>query len=133
MIETLLGLASMIASVGGIGLSGALAIGVLQRTREIGVLRAIGAPSNAIFRLFLLEGLLHGLVAWSLSVPLAYLIAEPIARELGKTMLGIQLDYRFDVLAIPYWLVIVIVLAWTASYWPARKATRLTVRESLGH
>ncbi|MGZ8184700.1 MAG: ABC transporter permease [Methylobacter sp.] len=133
VIETLLGLASMIAAVGGIGLSGALAIGVLQRSREIGVLRAIGAPSNAIFRLFLLEGLLHGLVAWSLSVPLAYFAAEPIARELGKTMLGIQLDYMFDLSAIAYWSDIVIVLAWTASYWPARKATRLTVRESLGH
>lgn len=133
VIGTLLGLASMIASVGGIGLSGALAISVLQRTREIGVLRAIGAPGKAIFRLFLMEGLLHGFVAWSLSVPLAYLMAKPVANELGKTMLGIQLDYRFDVLAVLYWLVIVFVLAWVASYWPARKASRLTVRESLGH
>ncbi|MFI3219033.1 MAG: ABC transporter permease, partial [Methylococcales bacterium] len=48
----LLGLASLIASVGAIGLSGTLAISVLQRTREIGVLRAIGASSSAIFKLF---------------------------------------------------------------------------------
>lgn len=133
VLGTLLGLASVIAMVGGIGLSGALAIGVLQRIREIGVLRAIGAPSKAIFRLFLLEGLLHGFVAWSLSVPLAYFAAEPIARELGKTMLGIQLDYAFNLPAIAYWLGIINLLAWTASYWPARKAARLTVRESLEH
>ena len=133
VIATLLGLASMIAAVGGIGLSGALAIGVLQRIREIGVLRAIGAPSKAIFRLFLLEGLLHGVIAWSLSLPLAYLAAEPVARELGLTMLGIELDFVFDLYAVVYWLGIVTVLAWTASYWPARKAARLTVRESLGH
>lgn len=133
VIATLLGLASMIATVGGIGLSGALAIGVLQRIREIGVLRAIGAPSKAIFRLFLMEGLLHGFIAWSFSVPIAYLAAEPIADELGKIMLGIRLDFIFDPWSVFYWLGIIIVLAWSASYWPARKAARLTVRECLAH
>jgi putative ABC transport system permease protein len=133
VIGTLSGLAAMIAVVGGIGLSGALAISVLQRTREIGVLRAVGAPSKAIFRLFLMEGFLHGIFAWSLSVPLAYFAAEPIASQLGKTMLGIQLDYRFNASAVFYWLGIVFVLAWMASYWPARKATQLTIRNCLGH
>jgi putative ABC transport system permease protein len=131
VIGTLLGLATMIAAVGGIGLSGALAISVLQRGREIGVLRAIGAPSKAIYRLFLLEGLLHGLVAWSISAPLASLAAEPVARQLGKTMLGIQLDFMFDTKAIFYWLGIVLVIAWLASYFPARRAAGLTVRDSL--
>jgi putative ABC transport system permease protein len=133
VITTLLGLAAMIGAVGGIGLSGALAIGVLQRIREIGVLRAIGAPSKSIFRLFQLEGLLHGFIAWLVTVPLAYFAAHPISDQLGKTMLGIQLDYRFDVSAVFYWLGIVSVIAWIASYWPARKASRLTVLESLGH
>ncbi|MGR9088919.1 MAG: FtsX-like permease family protein, partial [Gammaproteobacteria bacterium] len=133
VIATLLGLAAMIAAVGGVGLSGALAIGVLQRTREIGVLRAIGARSQAIFRLFLLEGFLHGIVAWAFSVPLAYAAAKPISRELGQTMLGIQLDFAFDFWAVGYWLGLVLALAAAASFWPARKAARLTVRESLGH
>ena len=133
VIGTLFGLAAMIAAVGGIGLSGTLAIGVLQRRREIGVLRAIGAPSGAVFRLFLLEGLLHGFVAWLISVPLAYIVAEPAAKELGKTMLGMELDFAFDLQAVFYWLAIVLLLAWFASYWPARKAAKLTVRKSLGY
>lgn len=133
LIGTLLGLASMIAAVGGIGLSGTLAIGVLQRIREIGVLRAIGASSGAIFRLFLLEGLLHGIVAWTFSVPLAFIVARPVAGELGKTMLGMQLDYAFDLAAVVYWLIIVTSLSWLASFWPARKAVKLTIRECLGH
>ncbi len=133
VIGTLMGLASMIASVGGIGLSGTLAIGVLQRKREIGVLLAIGAPKPAIFRLFILEGLLHGLVAWLLSVPLAYVVAEPIAAELGNTMLGIKLDFHFSTLAVAEWLVLIMAIAWLASYWPARNAAKLTVRESLSH
>ncbi|QPK63179.1 ABC transporter permease [Methylomonas sp. LL1] len=133
VIGTLSGLACMIAAVGGIGLSGALAIGVLQRTREIGVLRAIGASSKAVYRLFMLEGLLQGIVAWLLSLPLAYVAAEPVSRQLGEIMLGIQLDFAFDWWAVGYWLAILSMLAWLASYWPARKAAGLTVRESLGH
>jgi putative ABC transport system permease protein len=133
VLGTLSGLASMIAAVGGIGLSGALAISVMQRTREIGVLSAIGASSNTVYRLFLLEGMLHGLVAWVLSIPLAYLAAEPIAGELGKTMLGIELDFAFDLKAVFYWLGIVLLLTWLASYWPARKASKLRVRECLQH
>ncbi|OAI07925.1 ABC transporter permease [Methylomonas methanica] len=133
VLNTLLGLACMIAAVGGIGLSGTLAISVLQRIREIGVLRAIGAPSKVVFRMFLLEGLLHGVMAWFLSIPLAYLAAEPLAKQLGQTMLGIQLDFSFDFWAILYWLIIVLTVAWIAAFWPARKATQLSIRECLGH
>lgn len=133
VLGTLLGLAAMIAAVGGIGVTGALAINVMQRSREIGVLYAIGASTQTVYRLFLLEGLLHGLTAWLLSIPLAYFVAEPIARELGKTMLGIDLDFAFDWNAVFYWLGIVLLLTWIASYWPARQAARLTVRECLQH
>ena len=133
VLGTLLGLASMIAAVGGIGLSGTLSIGVLQRQREIGVLRAIGAPPNSIFRLFLLEGLFHGFLAWALSVPLAYWAAEPVASELGMTLFGIQLDYAFDAKAIIYWLLIVLIVAIAACYIPARNASRLSIRQCLGH
>ena len=133
VIGMLFGLACMIAVVGGIGLSGTLAISVLQRTREIGVLRAIGAPGRAIFRLFLMEGVLHGIVAWLLSVPLAYLAAQPVADQLGQTMLGLKLDFKFDALAIGYWLIIVLLLAGFAAYWPARKAAHMTIKACLGH
>lgn len=133
MMGTLLGLAGMIAAVGGIGLSGTLAINVLLRTREIGVLRAIGAPSKAVFGLFLTEGLLHGVLAWGLSLPLAYLAAEPMAKQLGLTLFGMRLDFTFAGQAVLYWFGIVIGLAWIASYWPARKAAGMTVKSSLAH
>jgi len=133
MTATLLGLAGMIAAVGGIGLSGTLAINVLLRTREIGVLRAIGAPSKAVFGLFLTEGLLHGVLAWGLSLPLAYLAAEPMAKQLGLTLFGMRLDFTFAGQAVLYWFGIVIGLAWLASYWPARKAAGMTVKSSLAH
>lgn len=133
MTAMLLGLAVLIAAVGAIGLSGTLAIGVLQRTREIGVLRAIGAKSSAIFKLFMLEGLCHGVLAWLLSIPLAYLLAEPLAKQLGITMLGIHLDFVFAWPAVALWLGAVLLLAVVAAYLPARTATRIVVRESLNY
>ncbi|MDP1666276.1 MAG: FtsX-like permease family protein [Methylobacter sp.] len=129
----LLGLAVMIAAVGAIGLSGTLAIGVLQRTREIGVLRAIGASSSAIFKLFMLEGLFHGLLAWLISIPLAFLVAEPLAEQLGITMLGIHLDFVFSLLSVGFWLGFVLILAMLAAYFPARNASKIAVRAGLSY
>lgn len=129
----LLGLAVMIAAVGAIGLSGTLAIGVLQRTREIGVLRAIGASSSAIFKLFMLEGLFHGLLAWLISIPLAFLVAEPLAEQLGITMLGIHLDFVFSLLSVGFWLGFVLILAMLAAYFPARNASKIVVRAGLSY
>lgn len=129
----LLGLATMIAAVGAIGLSGTLAIGILQRTREIGVLRAIGASSSAIFKLFMLEGLFHGLLAWLISIPFAFLLAEPLAKQLGITMLGIHLDFVFSLLSIGLWLGFVLILAILAAYLPARNASRIVVRAGLSY
>jgi putative ABC transport system permease protein len=131
VVFTLFGLAVLMACVGGIGLSGALTIAVLQRRREIGVLRAIGATSKIIYRLFFLEGLLHGMFAWGISVPLAFIAAKPIAFGLGKTLFGIQLDYRFDMNAVWYWLIILLSIVTIATYSPAKKASLLSIKETL--
>jgi len=133
MTSMLLSLASMIASVGGIGLSGTLAMGVLQRTREIGVLRAVGARSSTVFKLFMLEGFLHGLLAWIISVPLAYYLAEPLAKKLGLITLELQLDFVFSTLSVWLWLLLIIAIVVMASYWPARYATQIAVRDSLSY
>ena len=129
----LLGLAFLIAVVGALGLTGTLAIGVLQRTREIGVYRAIGANSSSVFTLFMLEGFLHGLIAWLTCIPIAYLLAEPLAKKLGELMLGIQLDFSFSFAAVWIWLGLISVLVQIAAYFPARNATLLVVRSSLSY
>jgi putative ABC transport system permease protein len=86
-----------------------------------------------IFKLFMLEGLFHCLLAWLISLPLAYLCAEPLATKLGITMLGIQLDYVFSWLSVILWLGVSIVLALSAGYLPARQATKVSVRSGLSY
>jgi len=53
-------LAIIVAVVGGIALMGALSISVVERTKEIGVLRAVGARSGTITGMFVMEGLVQG-------------------------------------------------------------------------
>ena len=133
VVWMLLGLAMLVATVGGIGLMGSLGISVVERTREIGVMRAIGAQSRTIMGLFMLEGVLQGLISWLLAVPIAFAVGGPLARLLGQTMIDVDLDYAFNLPAVVIWLGTVLVLAALFSTGPARNATRISVRQSLAY
>ena len=126
-----LGLAMLVATVGGIGLMGALGISVMERRREIGVMRSIGANNHQVRAIFIMEGVLQGLASWLLSIPLAFLIAQPLARQLGQTMLDVDLDYAFSTPAVFLWLAVILIISISASWLPARQAARMSVRESL--
>ncbi|HXV42096.1 MAG TPA: ABC transporter permease, partial [Anaerolineae bacterium] len=132
-INMLLMLAVIVALVGGIGLMGALSISVVERTREIGVMRAIGARSRSIMGMFVMEGVLQGLFSWAIAAPLSYLIGYPVAQQLGQTMLDIDLDYSYSYGAVFIWLAVILVIAALAAIVPARNATRISVRESLAY
>jgi putative ABC transport system permease protein len=133
IISMLLSLAMLVAMVGGIGLMGSLAISVVERTREIGVLRSIGARSPAIISLFVMEGILQGLLSFIISVPIAFVLAQPLARQLGRTMLEIDLDFSFSYSSVGIWLITILLISVFASVIPARTATRVSVRESLAY
>ncbi len=133
VISTLLGLAMIAATVGAIGLTGALAISVVERTREIGVMRAMGARSNTLSTLYLMEGALQGLLSWVIAVPLAFVLSQPLARLLGQRMLELDLDYAFNLPAVFIWLAVVMTFAISASIYPARMAARARVRENLSY
>lgn len=133
VITMLLNLAMLIAMVGGIGLMGSLGISIVERRREIGVMRSIGAGSGPIRGMLIMEGLLQGLFSFLVATPLAYLLARPLANALGQTMLAIDLDYAFNFQAVVIWLLAVVVIAVIASILPSRSATRVSVRESLAY
>ncbi|MCP4357871.1 MAG: FtsX-like permease family protein [Chloroflexi bacterium] len=133
IIIIMLSLAMIMAVVGGIGLMGALGISVVERTREIGVLRAIGASSGTIMSLFVMEGVLQGLLSWLLAIPLAYFFSQPMAKTMGQTIMGVELDFIFDGTAVVIWLISILLISILASVMPARSATQVSVRESLAY
>jgi putative ABC transport system permease protein len=129
----LLLLAVLMAVVGGIGLMGALSISVVERTKEIGVLRAIGARSRTILGMFVMEGTLQGLFSWALAVPLSSIISRPFADALGQAMLRTTLDFQYDYTAVIIWLVVISIISSLASILPAHSATQISVRASLAY
>jgi putative ABC transport system permease protein len=122
----------LMAMVGSIGLSGTLSINVMERRREIGVMRAVGASSGDITLIFAGEGLLLGLLSWALAVPLSMLGAQFFVQTLGVAM-NFPLAYRYAPLGVVLWLGIIVVLSLFASWLPARRATQISVRESLAY
>ncbi|MDM8532103.1 FtsX-like permease family protein [Anaerolineales bacterium HSG25] len=126
-------MAVLLAVVGGLGLMGTMSINVLERTREVGVIRAIGASDFAVLQIVLIEGVLIGIISWLISVLIALPISKLISDVIGRQFLGAELAYAFSISGALLWLVLVIVLASIASFLPAWSASRLTVREVLAY
>ncbi len=129
----LLIMAVLIAFVGSIGLTGTMSINVLERTREIGVMRTIGAVDLVIMRSVIVEGLVIGLLTWLLAIGLAFPVSFLLLKIIGKAMMDSTLALTFTPIGIFLWLGVVIVLVVFASIVPARKAARLTINEVLAY
>jgi putative ABC transport system permease protein len=132
IIMLLLVMACLIGIVGSIALSGVLSLNVMERRREIGVMRAIGASSGAILGIFIGEGLILGWLSWLIALPLSVPAGRLMNQALGDA-LQIGLVYNYTPRGAMYWMVIVTLLSVFASYFPARGATRVSVRESLAY
>ncbi len=133
IISMLLLLAVLMGLVGGIGLMGTLSISVVERTREIGVMRAIGAKTLTILGMFMMEGVLQGLMSWVIVIPISFVLGKPMANALGMALFDATLDYQYNYSAVLVWLVIILVISILASILPARNATLISVRDSLAY
>jgi len=133
LIALLLLMGLLIATVGGLSLMGTMGMNVLERTREIGVMRSIGAENHMIFQLVLVECLLIGLISWALSLALAIPITQFLDDRLGVSLMTVPLVYIFSTRGLFLWLGVVLVLTAVASLLPARSAVRLTVRDVLAY
>jgi putative ABC transport system permease protein len=126
-------MAVLIALVGGLGLMGTMSINVLERTREIGVMRAVGASDGSVLRIVLVEGILVGIISWLIGAALAYPMGQILSNIVGVSLLESPLSYRFSVNGMIGWLVAVLVIASLASFLPAWNASRLSVRQILAY
>jgi putative ABC transport system permease protein len=133
IVALLLVMAILLALVGGLGLMGTMSINVLERTREIGVLRAIGAPNRGVAQVFILEGITIGLLSWILGSLLAIPMSQGLNQAVGGAIMGAPLTFAYSLPGLWVWLVVVLVLSALASFIPARNASRLTVREVLAY
>lgn len=127
LVEILIGLIGIIA------MWGVLSMSVMERRREIGVMRATGASSFTIFRMFIGEGLILGWLSWLLAFPIAIPLSRYVMLPFLGSLFQIELVYKFQVTGIILWLFIITIISIIASVFPASGATQVSVRESLAY
>lgn len=132
LVTVLMIMAVLVALVGSIGLSGTLSINVIERIKEIGVMRAVGASSMDVGLIFIGEGMILGLLSWLLAIPISVVFAWFFVDALGG-IVDINFRFFYSYSGILLWLFIVLVLSLLASWLPAMHATRISVARSLAY
>ncbi|MBN2303738.1 MAG: FtsX-like permease family protein, partial [Anaerolineae bacterium] len=105
-----------------------LSMSVFERQKEIGVMRSIGAGSSTVAIQFLTEGLVVGLIAWVVGLPLMVLIQYAL---LAATGFSETFPFEFSPTAIVIGLVGMLLVTTVSSLWPSLSAARKTVSDIL--
>ena len=124
---------ALVLLVGALGMTSALTLNVLERTREIGVLGAIGAAPRTIARNVVFEGMLMGALSWCAALALAVPVTWILGTVAGRIFIRSPLAFYMSPGAAAVWLALVIVLSGFSSFYPAWRAGRLAVREALAY
>ncbi len=132
-IFNLIGIAMLVAVVGAIGLASTMGLNVMDRTRDIGILRALGAKSRTIRQLIIMESLAIGLSSCVLGIALSIPLSLFLDDVIGMTFFSKPLEYIFPVTGVVIWIGLVIVFSVAASWAPSQRAIRLTVKETLAY
>ncbi len=126
-------MAGLLAVVGGLSLTGTMGMNVLERTREIGVLRAVGAANSAVRQVVVVEGVVVGLMSWLVAAFLSVPVSRLLASAVVESVLKASVNFQYSAVGLIIWLAIVIVIGIVSSLGPARNAVRLSVREVLDY
>jgi len=133
LINFLLVMAVLTAIVGSIGLTGTMGMNVMERTREIGVMRAIGAIDGQIMRTVMIEGIIIGLISWFLAALASFPVTILLNRIISLAIFNSPSKFMLNPYGFLIWLGLVLLLSAVASVLPARNAARLTIREVLAY
>jgi len=133
LVIMLLGMAVLVAIVAGLGLTGTMSLNVLERTREIGVMRAVGAGSNAIRLMYVGEGVLIGILSFVIALPLSIVGTIVFSNVLGVVLFGSPLTIIFTPVGTIVWAAIVLSVSSVASITPANRASQISIREAISY
>ncbi|MEO7020523.1 MAG: FtsX-like permease family protein [Ktedonobacteraceae bacterium] len=129
-IYTLLDLvAIIIALVGSVGLANALVMSVLEKRREIGILRSMGAASRKVAQVFWAEGVTLGGLAWVLALILGFPASWGLLQIQAKLLAPVP--FAFNPFYLIWMLVAIFVLASLACIGPVFAATRVKIAQTL--
>jgi putative ABC transport system permease protein len=126
-------MSAIIGGVGGLGLMTTMSLNVFERRREMGVMRAMGATPRIVWLMVVAEGVVIGVLSWTIAALLAWPISKALGNLLVRLFIHGGLDFTFEAAGLLIWLLVSIGLSALASFLPAWKASRATVREALAY
>ena len=126
----LVGIAGISLLVGGVGVMNTMFTSVLERTKEIGVMKAVGAKNSHVLSIFLIEsglmGLVGGIVGSVLGLGLSTLASSILTRVYDIEMIGVVSPTLIVITLLGSFAIGAI-----AGLWPARRASKLQVVDAL--
>ena len=135
ILMTIVFLSFLVLVVSAIGMASATGINIMERTREIGVMRAIGATPKKIYSLFVMEGTITSVLSIALGLILSVPLSKLAAIFFGNLMLGkeAELQYAFSPLGFAITVVVTILFGWLASRIPAKSAIKVPTHKALSY
>jgi putative ABC transport system permease protein len=132
MIGILLIMAALFAIIGGLGLASTMSLNVLDRTRELGIMRAIGATTQDILQVIIWEGAFIGALSWVLAV----ILSIPYSGMMGQVfavLLKNPINLATSVAGWIIWFFVILAIGSVASALPAWNAAKRPVNEVLAY
>jgi putative ABC transport system permease protein len=127
---TLLGL--LLVAISMVALINTITMAVLERTREIGILRSVGARARDVRRIFATEGLILAVAGWAVGVPLGYGLARAIGWAVGEAV-GLDVAFEFPPAYVAVALAGTVLLSLATMLAPLRRAVQLKPGDALRH
>jgi putative ABC transport system permease protein len=119
------GIAAISLLVGGVGIMNTMYTSVLERTKEIGTMKAIGAKNKEILWIFVIEsgmlGLIGGIIGAALGIGLAFGVSGIANAAIGGTFLSVEISYPLIFGAIAFAFILGLISGLT----PAMQASKL--------
>lgn len=133
IITIVMAIAVAMGVIGGIGLASTMSANILDRTREFGVMHAIGARPARVRRIVIAEGVFLALASVLVAAIPTVGLTAVLGAGLGNLFFSAPLPFRISILAIGIWTAVAILGAILATDAAATRASRLTVREALAY
>ena len=135
ILSTIILLSFLVLVVGAVGMASATGINIWERTREIGVMRAIGATPKKIYNMFLNEGMITSVISILTGLILSYPLSRVAALFFGNLMLGndAKLDYAFSSSGFIITIAVTLLFGWLASRIPANSAIKVSTHKALSY
>ena len=126
----LLSIASIALVVASIGIMNTMLTSVMERTREIGIMKAIGATNQDVLFIFILEGILISIIGGMLGIALGILGSRGLSAILTRSFGG-ELTPIITTTSVLLGLVVAVLVGMLSSLYPARKAAKMSPIEAV--